>query len=1362
MDNWQHLFDRRNRPAWVVLLVCFLLTLAAWYGLRAQVMKSAGQQFDLHVRDVIYSIEARLRRHEQILLGGAGLFDASDSVNRAEWRTYIERLNLKQNYPGIQGVGFSRIIQPAELQAHIGAIRAEGFPDYTVRPPGERPLYTSIIYLEPFSGRNLAAFGYDMLSEATRAKAMHMAAESGKTAISGKVKLVQETHGKEQAGFLMYVPVYRKHQPLAAPEQRWKALQGFVYSPCRVDDLMEGILGNRTLLLDFVIFDGDGETDEARMFVSAGEPAAGTRTAPPKMTTLRAIHAYGHMWTVRLHSRPEFEAGFQSPLNTVILALGGSISVLLFILVSFLISRRERAEELARQMTEEIRLNEDKLRLSEARLNEGQRIAKVGSWELDISTGELIWSDEIFKLFEMDKSQFQPTYEGFLNAIHPEDRDAVNRAYIESLGNHLPYEITHRLRMSDGRIKWVQERCTSNFDAGGKPIHSRGTIQDITERKIAEEELRQTKYLLDSIIENIPTMVFLKRASDLRFELFNNAGERLLGYSRSDLLGKNDYDFFPKEQADFFTAADRNVLASDKVLEIPEEPIKTASGEMRYFQTWKIALRDENGEPTHLLGISIDITGRKNAAESIARISNLHRAIVDGADHLIITTDTNGVIQSFNRSAESHFGYLAEELVGKATPAVFHDPDEVVRRAQELTAAGTPVEPGFEVFVARARQLFGGETHEWTYIRKDGSRFPVSLTVTALRDAHGEINAFLGIATDITERKRAEEELRKLSRAIEQSPVSVVITNAKGNIEYVNAKFSEVTGYTPEEVMGRNPRIVQSGLTPIEVYRSMWQTILAGSQWRGKLQNRKKSGELFWEEIHISAIRDSAGKTTNFVAVKEDITERIKVERMKNEFISTVSHELRTPLTSIRGALALIAGGVVGELPAAVKPLVDIAHKNSERLILLVNDILDIEKIEAGKMEFTAKPVKLMPLLHQALDGNRAYAEQYKVGYELEGEPPDVMVNVDANRLMQVFANLLSNAAKFSPAGSRVLVAAEHIDQRIRVMVKDNGPGIPDEFKGRIFQKFAQADSSDTRKKGGTGLGLSITKAIVEQMGGSIGFESQPNVQTVFYVEFPEWVERKLPEISHRNDGSAQRVLVCEDSRDAATILRTMLEQGGYGVDIAYDASQAKQLLAQGNYAAMTLDLALPGQSGISLIHELRGQEANANLPILVVSARAAEAMRESHGEQLGVVEWIDKPIDQDRLFFALNRVAGRLGHARPKVLHIEDDPDIFHVVSEVANEVVDMDQARNLAEARQMLGKCRYDLVILDLELPDGSGKELLPLLKGALPPIPVLVFSAYEIGREEAKEVSAALVKSRTDNEQLRATIKRLIGVE
>jgi DNA-binding response OmpR family regulator len=442
-------------------------------------------------------------------------------------------------------------------------------------------------------------------------------------------------------------------------------------------------------------------------------------------------------------------------------------------------------------------------------------------------------------------------------------------------------------------------------------------------------------------------------------------------------------------------------------------------------------------------------------------------------------------------------------------------------------------------------------------------------------------------------------------------------------------------------------------------------------------------------------------------------------------------------------------------LPAAVKPLIEIAHKNSERLILLVNDILDMEKIEAGKMEFDMQPLQIMPLLKQALDGNRAYGEQFGVGYEFENELPDAMIKADANRLMQVLANLLSNAAKFSPQGGKVLVAAECVGQRIRISVKDNGHGIPDEFKGQIFQKFAQADSSDTKKKGGTGLGLSITRAIVEQMNGRIGFTSQPNVLTSFFVEFPFWQE--AAQAPPPETAKEVRILICEDDHDIAALLRLMLEQAGLSADIAYNAAQAKELLGRQNYSAMTLDLSMPNQDGISLIRELRA--ANTTLPIVVVTANATEGRKELNGDAFSVVDWIGKPIDQALLIAALKQAIGQVSDARAQVLHIEDDPDIALVVNTIVGELADVDHAATLSQARRILKAKHYDLAILDISLPDGSGLDLLPELNAATPAVPVMVFSASEVSHENLSTIKSALVKSRTDNAQLLATIRRLI---
>jgi len=263
----------------------------------------------------------------------------------------------------------------------------------------------------------------------------------------------------------------------------------------------------------------------------------------------------------------------------------------------------------------------------------------------------------------------------------------------------------------------------------------------------------------------------------------------------------------------------------------------------------------------------------------------------------------------------------------------------------------------------------------------------------------------------------------------------------------------------------------------------------------------RKDGSRYPVLLQGMVLHDASGRKLIW-SIVEDISERKRMDRMKNEFISTVSHELRTPLTAVSGALGLVVGGAAGALPEQMREMLEIAHKNSQRLGGLINDLLDMEKLVAGKMRFEMQVQALQPLLEQAIQDNQAYADRFAVRLRLTRGAGDTLVALDAQRVQQIMANLLSNAAKFSPEGSEVVVAAAHIEDRVRVSVTDRGPGIPKAFYPRIFEKFAQADASDTRQQGGSGLGLAITRELVERMDGNIGFDSVPGQETTFWFEF--------------------------------------------------------------------------------------------------------------------------------------------------------------------------------------------------------------------------------------------------------------------
>ena len=694
--------------AWMLLLLIVLLLLTAFisFTIRSQSEQFAHSEFNQQVNDLIQSLQLKMRDNEQILLGVKGLYEASQSVEREEFRKYISSFELAEKYPGIQLIGFSQWIKPSQLEDAIKNVREDGFPQFTIRPQGERDNYSVIIYAEPFVGRNLVAFGFDMFSEPLRRRAMSAAVETNQATLSSKVTLVQENQGSIQAGALLYMPIYQKNMPVTNVHERWEALAGFVYAAFRMNDLMNSILPQRSVYIDYIIYAGESANTTQELYNSHDSED----NFSPAFTENRQLTLFGQPWFLEVTSNKFFEEHHNSRASLIVFTIGIFISVILSIMFYVLASQRFRALMLAKEMTVDVREKNVQLKNNKHRLELALESSLMGVWSLNLNDKHVQWDDSMYALFGLVDGNVLTSYESFLSLVHSDDRQRV-------------------------------------FEEIAKAIE-----------------------------------------------------------------GQQGYD-------------------------------------TEYRVLW----------PDH----------------------SIH--------------------------------YLA----------------------------------------SRAKIIY------------------------------------------------------------------------------------------------------------------------------------------------------EAGEATSMIGTCWDVTERIRLDKIKTEFVSTVSHELRTPLTAITGALGVTMSGTFGELPDKLKHLLDIAYKNSQRLTLLINDLLDMDKLLAGKLEFHCEPQPIKNLIERALVENKGYADQMQVRFIMVPIDINPKVNIEDVRFLQVMANFLSNAAKFSKPDSNVFISLNNINGYARVSVTDMGVGLSEESKLHIFEKFYQADSSDSRKKGGTGLGLAITKEIIERMNGRVGFTSVLGEGSTFYAEFP-------------------------------------------------------------------------------------------------------------------------------------------------------------------------------------------------------------------------------------------------------------------
>jgi PAS domain S-box-containing protein len=439
-------------------------------------------------------------------------------------------------------------------------------------------------------------------------------------------------------------------------------------------------------------------------------------------------------------------------------------------------------------------------------------------------------------------------------------------------------------------------------------------------------------------------------------------------------------------------------------------------------------------------------------------------------------------------------GHTAAEFIGDHSLSftdITHADDvpTVYENVQAALARQTPFD-----LVYRMQHASG----HWLYVQEVGA---------GVYDQQGDLKYIDGFIWDITQTKQAHDAIesneQKLSTLYNQAPIAITLNNySDGKFIECNPEFCRLLGYTHRDILQLGYQDITPPGYAQEDFQQLESLHISGRYGPYEKHFIHRDGRLIPVLLNGVLIETPGGERQIWSFI-QDITERKRIEQMKNEFVSAVSHELRTPLTSISGSLGMVVGGMLGELPAKVKDMLAIAHKNAMRLTLLINDLLDMEKLLAGKMDFDLRPQRLLPIVQQSLEGNTAYADTFGVRLQLQAGVDDVQIVIDTQRLQQVLANFISNAVKFSPSQGQVEIVVSQQGEQVKVAVVDHGPGVSDEFRARIFQKFSQADSSDSRQRGGTGLGLAISKAFVERMQGTIGYDSELGKGATFYALFP-------------------------------------------------------------------------------------------------------------------------------------------------------------------------------------------------------------------------------------------------------------------
>lgn len=812
---------------------------------------------------------------------------------------------------------------------------------------------------------------------------------------------------------------------------------------------------------------------------------------------------------------------------------------------------------------------------------------------------------------------------------------------IESGVAQEPYEL--ELIHKNGSKVWVEVREAPVVE-NGKTIAIVGSISDISKRKLVEETLRNSEKRYHDLFKYAPVGIYQSTRDD-RFVNVNSRLVEILGYDTpEELLNlsiSKDVYYDPKE---------REVLIAEF------EPVgsvfnydirwKKKNGDHIWISLTSHAVKDESDDTIYFEGFVRDITERKQVEETLRVSEEKFRSLVESINEVFYIADNKGKVTYCSPNITVTTGFLLQEIVGNSY--------------LRLVA---PIDRRFVMdhYIGFSTKAVSDTILEFRVRDKDGNIIWVEQITHIVRDKSGEVVEYRNVTRDLTDRKKAEEELKKLSMAVEQSPVSVVITNKDGDIEFVNQKFYEVTGYSKADAIGKNPRILKSGHHDQLFYKDLWDQIISGKEWEGEIHNKRKNGELYWESVLISPLLNNAGDITHFVALKEDITaKKIMMEelirakdtaessnKLKDAFIANMSHEIRTPLNGILGLSSILEEFYAELIKEEDRIIFDGIKRSSNRLIRTVDMILNYSRLQTGQFPVKPEKIELSSICENLVNEftNAAKNKRLKLLFKNRCDN-STTIFADEFSITQAISNLIDNAIKYTNEGFIDVILYNGSEGEILLNIEDSGIGISENYQNHIFEPYRQEQMGYGRAYEGVGLGLSMVNKFLNLNNANIVLESKKGKGSKFTVNFgmpiqslpDKIIENRIYKVlSPQSISKKPLVLLVEDDVFNQATIKLFLKNK-YDTIVTDSSNDAIELLQNNEVDIVLMDVSIKGgKNGLELTKEFKSSNEFSRIPIIAITAHAFESDRQTALEA-GCDDYLSKPFSKDLLLETIGK----------------------------------------------------------------------------------------------------------------------------